>query len=87
MQTITLKSILDNSKTYQYVDNGEPMRGGMKDVYFSPDKSYVVAFYRTKLDFNAKERVQLITTKYKDDFFKKDGGDFWKTLYWYQQLF
>lgn len=81
MQTITLKSILDNTKTYQYVDNGEPMRGGMKDVYFSPDKSYVVAFYRTKLDFNAKERVQLITTKYKDDFFKKDGGDFWKTLY------
>lgn len=58
MQTITLKSILDNTKTYQYVDNGEPMRGGMKDVYFSPDKSYVVAFYRTKLDFNAKERVQ-----------------------------
>lgn len=81
MQTITLKSILDVTKTYQYVDNGEPMRGGMKDVYFSPDKSYVVAFYRTKLDFNAKERVVLITTKYKDDFFNKAGGDFWKTLY------
>ncbi len=81
MQTITLKSILDNSKSYQYVDDGEPMRGGMKDVYFSPDKSYVVAFYRTKLDFNAKERVQLITTKYKDDFFNRDGGEFWKTLY------
>jgi hypothetical protein len=44
MQTITLKSILDNTKTYQYVDNGEPMRGGMKDVYFSPDKSYVLLF-------------------------------------------
>ena len=81
MQTITLKSILDNSKSYQYIDNGEPMRGGMKDVYFSPDKSYVVAFYRTKLDFNAKERVRLITSKYKDDFFNKDGGEFWKTLY------
>lgn len=81
MPTITIKSILDNTKTYQYVDNGEPMRGGMKDVYFSPDKSYVVAFYREKLDYNAKERVQLIATKYKDDFFNKDGGDFWKTLY------
>jgi serine/threonine protein kinase len=81
MSTITLKSILDNTKTYQYVDNGEPMRGGMKDVYFSPDKSYVVAFYREKLDYNAKERVQLIATKYKDDFFNKDGGEFWKTLY------
>jgi len=81
MQTITLKSILDSSKSYQYVDNGEPMRGGMKDVYFSPDKSYVVAFYRTKLDYNAKERIQLITSKYKNDFFNKEGGEFWKTLY------
>ena len=81
MPTITIKSILDKTKSYQYVDNGEPMRGGMKDVYFSPDKSYVVAFYRSKLDYNAKERVQLIATKYKDDFFNKDGGDFWKTLY------
>lgn len=81
MQTITLKSILDSTKSYQYVDNGEPMRGGMKDVYFSPDKSYVVAFYRTKLDYNAKERVQLITTKYKDDLFNRDGGEFWRNLY------
>jgi serine/threonine protein kinase len=81
MQTITLKSILDNTKTYQYVDNGEPMRGGMKDVYFSPDKSYVVAFYRKKLDFNSKERVQLIVTKYKDDLFNRDGGTYWKGVY------
>ncbi|MET3981009.1 serine/threonine protein kinase [Mucilaginibacter sp. UYP25] len=81
MPTITLKSILDISKNYQYVDDGDPMRGGMKDVYFSPDKSYVVAFYRAKLDFNAKERLRLITSKYKDDFFNRDGGEFWKTLY------
>ena len=65
MQTITLKSILDNTKTYQYVDNGEPMRGGMKDVYFSPDKSYVIAFYRKKLDFDGKELVRQLTTNYR----------------------
>ena len=29
-------------------------QGGMKDVYFSPDKSYVVAFFRSPQDFNAK---------------------------------
>jgi serine/threonine protein kinase len=81
MQTITLKSIIDNSKSYQYIDNGEPMRGGMKDVYFSPDRSYVVAFYRAKLDSNAEERVRLITTKYRDDFFNNEAGEFWKTLY------
>lgn len=80
MQTITLKSILDNTKTYQYVDNGEPMRGGMKDVYFSPDKSYVVAFYRKKLDFNQKERVKQITTNYKESIFSKLDGEYWKSI-------
>ena len=68
MQTITLKSILDNSKSYQYVDDGEPMRGGMKEVYFSPDKSYVVAFYRTKLDFNEKKKTCVCVKR--EEFFK-----------------
>ena len=36
MQTITVKSILDPNKSYQYIDNGEPMRGGVKDVYTTP---------------------------------------------------
>ena len=82
MQTITLKSILDNTKTYQYIDNGEPMRGGVKDVYFSPDKSYVVAFYRKKLDFDGKERVKLIATKYREDILIKDTSkDIWKNIY------
>lgn len=81
MPTITLKSILDNTKTYQYVDNGEPMRGGVKDVYFSPDKSYVVAFFRTKLDFNQKERVISIATIKKDSIFNVDNGQYWKNVY------
>lgn len=81
MQTITVSSTLDSNRKYQYVDNGEPMRGGMKDVYFAPDKSYVVAFYRSKLDFNSKERLNLIVTKYKDDFFNRQGGDYWKNVY------
>ena len=85
MQTITIKSILDNSKTYQYVDNGEPMRGGMKDVYFSPDKSYVVAFFRTKLDFNQKERVISIATIKKDSIFNVDNGQYWKNVYCWPQ--
>lgn len=81
MQIKTVSSIINPQKSYQYVDNGDPMRGGMKDVYFSPDKSYVVAFYRDRLDFNAKERLRLITTQYKDAFFNREGGDFWKQLY------
>jgi len=49
-KTVTVKTA--EGKSYQYVDDGSPMQGGLKDVYFSPDKSYVVAFFRTiqKLD-------------------------------------
>ena len=81
MSTKTVNSVIHKGKTYQYVDNGEPMRGGMKDVYFSPDKSYVVGFYRKKLDYNSMERLRLIVTQYKDSIFNRIGGDYWKNLY------
>lgn len=81
MPTITLSSILDKSKSYQYVDNGEPMRGGMKDVYFSPDKTYVVAFYRKKLDFDGKELVRQLTTNYRKGIFDNPDGLYWKNIY------
>lgn len=55
--------------------------GGMKDVYFSPDKSYVVAFFRDKQDFNAKDRLQNITGRYRDNIFNQAGGEYWKDLY------
>lgn len=59
------------------------MRGGMKDVYFSPDKSYVVAFYRDPQDFNSRERLKKIVTQYFDSFFTRDttSGAFYKELY------
>lgn len=83
MSTKTVSSIINAGKTYQYVDNGEPMRGGMKDVYFSPDKSYVVAFYRDPQDFNSKERIKKIVTQYFNSFFVKDplSGKFYMELY------
>ena len=77
MRTVTVKSINDPSKSYQYIDNGEPMRGGVKDVYFSPDRKYVVAIFRDKLDFNQKERLQRITTHYLPQIQNKEGGDYY----------
>ena len=55
--------------------------GGMKDVYFSPDKSYVVAFFRGPQDAQARERLQMITGKYRETLFGQDGGDYWKNLF------
>jgi serine/threonine protein kinase len=55
--------------------------GGMKDVYFSPDKSYVVAFFRDKQDYNAKDRLQNITGVYREKIFNAAGGNYWKDSY------
>ena len=83
MSVKTVQSIITPGKSYQYVDNGEPMRGGMKDVYFSPDRSYVVAFYRDPQDFNSKERLKRIATQYYESFFVKEpvSGAYYKQLY------
>lgn len=69
--------------------DGEPVEfvdeiigsGAMKDVYFSPDKSYVVAFFKTKQDAQAKDRLQMITGKYKDSLFNQDGGEYWEKVF------
>lgn len=55
--------------------------GGMKDVYFSPDKSYVVGFFRDKQDSNAKERIENITGIYRERIFNQEGGNYWKDLF------
>jgi serine/threonine protein kinase len=81
MPEITVDSSINSGRTYKYVDNNSPMRGGMKDVYFSPDRSYVVAFYRDKLDHNQKERLKRIVTNYKDSIFNGAGGDYWRKIY------
>jgi serine/threonine protein kinase len=55
--------------------------GGMKDVYFSPDKSYVVAFFRDKQDYQAKERLGMISGKFRENIFNNIGGDYWRNQY------
>ena len=55
--------------------------GAMKDVYFSPDKSYVVAFFRNKQDFQAKDRLEMIVGKYRQNIFNNIGGEYWKLQY------
>lgn len=56
-------------------------QGGMKDIYFSPDRSYVVGLFRDKQDATAKERLNMIAGKYRENIFNQIGGDYWKNLY------
>jgi len=85
-KTITVTTA--QGKSYQYVDDGSPMQGGMKDVYFAPDKSYVVAFFRDKQDFNSKERLGNIVGAYRDRIINQAGGEYWKDLFcWPYDMF
>ena len=67
----------------QYVEYVDEIigSGAMKDVYFSPDKSYVVAFFKTQQDAQAKDRLQMITGKYRETLFSQAGGDYWGNLF------
>ena len=76
MPTITVKSII-NGTTYQYIDNGDPKSGTAKNVYFSPDRKYVVAIFKEKQDFNQKERLKNIVTKYYNQIQTKDAGQYY----------
>lgn len=55
--------------------------GGMKDVYASPDKRYVVAFYRAELDDAARQRLEMITGTYRERIFDNEQGAYWDQLY------
>lgn len=55
--------------------------GGMKDVYFAPDRSYVVAWFRKPQDFNSIERLQNLVGRYRELIFNQAGGDYWANVY------
>jgi len=76
MPTVTVTSII-NGATYQYVDNGEPKSGTAKNVYFSPDRKYVVAIFKKKQDYTQKERLIKITTDHLKRLKNMDGGDYY----------
>ncbi|AUZ05725.2 MULTISPECIES: helix-hairpin-helix domain-containing protein [Vitreoscilla] len=56
-------------------------QGGMKDVMFSPDGKYVVAFFREPADNATKERLLMITGSYRERIFNQEGGEYLKNLY------
>ena len=71
---------LDGSEI-QFEDAQMAGSGGMKDVYFSPDKSYVVAWFRKPQDYNSVERLKNIVGPYREKIFNQTGGDYWTNLY------
>ncbi len=69
-----------NGETIRFIDEIKA-QGGMKDVMFSPDKNYVVAFFREPADAATRERLEIITGQYRERIFNQAGGDYLKNLY------
>lgn len=81
-----VKLTAKDGSTVEFV-NKDPVQGGVKDVYFSPDKSYVVAFFRKKLDLPGRERIEKIVGKYRTQIFEEVGGDYWRNIFcWPEKL-
>ena len=69
-----------DGRTVEFVDEVIGS-GAMKEVHFSPDRSYVVAFYKHRQDDQARERLQMIAGRYRESIFDQIGGDYWKDLF------
>ena len=81
MNNIVRLTASDGSEI-EFINDGEPAASGsLKDVYFSPDKSYVVAFYRKPLDNQGLDRIKKITTTYREKIFTPEQRDFWSQLF------
>jgi serine/threonine protein kinase len=74
------KAAAKDGGTVEYVDEiiGS---GGMKDVYFTPDRQNVLAFFRDPQDKQAQERLEMITGVYRERIFNQEGGDYWENLF------
>ena len=80
MSLVKVKSIT-TGKEYQFDQNKHAGSGAMKEVYFAPDRSYVVQIFKEKQDANSMERLKNIVGKYRENIFNQVGGDYWETVY------
>jgi serine/threonine protein kinase len=79
MAMVRLKTL--DGQIVEYDDAKLLGQGGMKDVYMGVDKSYVVAWYRDKLDHAGQERLKAIVGSYREGIQNREGGDYWRDLF------
>lgn len=65
----------------EFVNTDEPLSGLMKEVYFSPDRSYVVAFYKKELDATGMMRLTKLVGEYRDRLYNSSSGHYWQNLF------
>lgn len=77
-----------NGKNVSYDSERPAGNGARKLVYFSPDSSYVVAFYKKTLEPEDRQRIETIINQYTPEIFLAEGGEYWREiLCWMQDSF
>ena len=79
----THTATLRDGRTVAFVEVADPPQGGMKKVYFSPDKSYVVAFFHdaaAAADPNRLARLEAVLTRFNPTT-DPEVGKYWQTLF------
>jgi serine/threonine protein kinase len=78
-----VKLTANDGSIVEFDNNGgsPPKQGGVKDVYFTTDHHYAVAFFRNKLDSVAAERVDRLVNQYRRNIFEQAGGQYWKEIF------
>ncbi len=79
----TQSATLRDGRTVSFVEVPDPPQGGMKRVYFSPDKSYVVAFFHdddAAKDTNRLARLEAVLTRFNPTT-DPEVGKYWQTLF------
>jgi serine/threonine protein kinase len=80
MSIVKVKS-LTTSKEYQFDHKKPAGTGAMKEVFFSPDRSYVVQIFKSPQDNNSMERLKNIVGKFRENIFNQSGGSYWESVY------
>lgn len=76
-----IKLTASDGSTVEFYDEIKA-QGGVKDVYFSTDKTYVVAFYRNPTNANDKARLENIVGVYREKIFVQNSdGDYWNDIF------
>ena len=77
----TVRLTASDGSIVEFVDEIKA-QGGVKDVYFSTDKTYVVAFYRKPTNANDKDRLKNITEVYRQKIFSANvNGGYWQKMF------
>jgi hypothetical protein len=79
MKQVHKATLTDGRQVEYVVDPDKAMEGGMKQVFFTPDKSSVLCFFKEQSDPTRRARLDAVTGKYNPT--TQTYGEYWKKLF------